>query len=151
VFEHDARLPGCRAGWAGFRGPWWFLLPGGRGGYNWSAGWEGLQAGDLGDVGPSFGKTEPEAAAAVAASGIKPANVLVTSGGQVKILDFGIARMAHSADLTQTGTLIGTAEYLSPEQAAGQSAGPQADLYAERQLKCRQPPPTNRTLDESRW
>jgi hypothetical protein len=61
---------------------------------------------------------------------IKPANVLVTSGGQVKILDFGIARMAQSAGLTQTGTLIGTAEYLSPEQGAGQPAGPQADLYA---------------------
>jgi serine/threonine-protein kinase len=61
---------------------------------------------------------------------IKPANVLVTSGGQVKILDFGIARMAHAAGLTQTGTLIGTAEYLSPEQGAGQPAGPQADLYA---------------------
>ncbi|HEX3966012.1 MAG TPA: protein kinase [Trebonia sp.] len=61
---------------------------------------------------------------------IKPANVLVTSGGQVKVLDFGIARMAHSAGLTQTGTLIGTAEYLSPEQAAGQPAGPPADLYA---------------------
>lgn len=61
---------------------------------------------------------------------IKPANVLLTSSGQVKILDFGIARMAHSAGLTQTGTLIGTAEYLSPEQAAGQSVGPAADLYA---------------------
>ena len=61
---------------------------------------------------------------------IKPANVLVTSGGQIKILDFGIARMAQSAGLTQTGTLIGTAEYLSPEQGAGQPAGPQADLYA---------------------
>ena len=61
---------------------------------------------------------------------VKPANVLVTSGGQVKVLDFGIARMAHSAGLTQTGTLIGTAEYLSPEQGAGQPAGPPADLYA---------------------
>jgi eukaryotic-like serine/threonine-protein kinase len=50
---------------------------------------------------------------------IKPGNVLVTDSGQIKILDFGIARMAHSAGLTQTGTLIGTAEYLSPEQAAG--------------------------------
>jgi serine/threonine-protein kinase len=61
---------------------------------------------------------------------IKPANVLLTGSGQVKILDFGIARMAHSAGLTQTGTLIGTAQYLSPEQGAGQSVGPAADLYA---------------------
>jgi eukaryotic-like serine/threonine-protein kinase len=61
---------------------------------------------------------------------IKPANVLVTGGGQVKLLDFGIARMAAAAGLTQTGTLLGTAGYLSPEQAAGQPAGPQADLYA---------------------
>src|SRR5258708_40224717 len=61
---------------------------------------------------------------------IKPANVLITSGGQVKILDFGIARMAHSAGLTQTGSLNGTAEYLSPEQGAGQPAGPQAALDA---------------------
>ncbi len=61
---------------------------------------------------------------------IKPGNVLVTDSGQIKILDLGLARMAHSAGQTQTGTLIGTAEYLSPEQAAGQPAGPQADLYA---------------------
>ena len=61
---------------------------------------------------------------------IKPANVLVTGDGQVKLLDFGIARMAAASGLTQIGTLLGTAQYLSPEQAAGQPAGPQADLYA---------------------
>ena len=61
---------------------------------------------------------------------IKPANVLLAGGGQVKLLDFGIARMAAVTGLTQTGTLLGTAAYLSPEQASGQPAGPQADLYA---------------------
>ena len=76
------------------------------------------------------GALEVAHAAGLVHRDIKPANVLITSGGQVKILDFGIARMAQSAGLTQTGTLIGTAEYLSPEQAAGQPAGPQADLYA---------------------
>jgi hypothetical protein len=43
-----ALLPGCRAGWAGFHGPWWFLLPGRSGCSGWSAGREGLQAGDRG-------------------------------------------------------------------------------------------------------
>jgi serine/threonine-protein kinase len=61
---------------------------------------------------------------------IKPANVLLADDGQVKLLDFGIARMAAVTGLTQTGTLLGTAAYLSPEQATGQPAGPQSDLYA---------------------
>jgi eukaryotic-like serine/threonine-protein kinase len=61
---------------------------------------------------------------------IKPANVLVTGDSQVKLVDFGISRMAAASGLTQIGTLLGTAQYLSPEQAAGRPAGPQADLYA---------------------
>ncbi|MGN6793228.1 MAG: protein kinase domain-containing protein [Streptosporangiaceae bacterium] len=60
---------------------------------------------------------------------IKPANI-VLSGGDVKLLDFGIARLENSAGRTRTQAVLGTAAYLSPEQAAGQPAGPQADLYA---------------------
>jgi serine/threonine protein kinase len=60
---------------------------------------------------------------------IKPANI-VLSGGQVKVLDFGISRLDGSAGGTRTQAVLGTAAYLSPEQAAGRQASPQADLYA---------------------
>jgi eukaryotic-like serine/threonine-protein kinase len=60
---------------------------------------------------------------------IKPANI-VLSGGEVKVLDFGIARLDGAAGGTRTQAVLGTAAYLSPEQASGQQAGPQADLYA---------------------
>jgi len=60
---------------------------------------------------------------------IKPANI-VLSGGEVKVLDFGIARLEGSVGGTQAQTVLGTAAYLSPEQASGRQAGPQADLYA---------------------
>jgi serine/threonine-protein kinase len=60
---------------------------------------------------------------------IKPANVVV-SGGEVKVLDFGIARAEGTAGLTRTQTVLGTAAYLSPEQASGRPAGPQSDLYS---------------------
>ena len=60
---------------------------------------------------------------------IKPANIVI-SGGEVKVLDFGIARLDGSAGRTRTQAVLGTAAYLSPEQAAGLQAGPQADLYA---------------------
>ena len=60
---------------------------------------------------------------------IKPANVLVT-GSQVKITDFGIARAANSVPLTQTGAIMGTAYYISPEQASGSSVTPASDLYS---------------------
>jgi hypothetical protein len=59
---------------------------------------------------------------------IKPANIVLAAGG-VKILDFGIARLDDARD-THTQAVLGTAAYLSPEQAAGLAVGPQADLYA---------------------
>jgi tRNA A-37 threonylcarbamoyl transferase component Bud32 len=61
---------------------------------------------------------------------VKPANLLIGPGGQVKITDFGIASAAGSAPLTRTGTLIGTPAYLAPERVAGQSATPASDLYS---------------------
>jgi serine/threonine-protein kinase len=60
---------------------------------------------------------------------ITPANI-VLNGGEVKILDFGIARADGTRAATATGAVLGTAAYLSPEQAAGQQAGPQSDLYS---------------------
>jgi eukaryotic-like serine/threonine-protein kinase len=61
---------------------------------------------------------------------VKPANLLVTPAGEVKITDFGIARAADGLALTQTGQLVGTPQYLSPEQVDGQSATPASDVYA---------------------
>ncbi|MHB1432693.1 MAG: serine/threonine-protein kinase, partial [Streptosporangiaceae bacterium] len=61
---------------------------------------------------------------------VKPANLLLGPGGQVKITDFGIASAAGSAPLTRTGTLIGTPAYLAPERVAGQPATPASDLYS---------------------
>jgi eukaryotic-like serine/threonine-protein kinase len=60
---------------------------------------------------------------------IKPANIVV-SGGEVKVLDFGIARADGSAAGTRTVGVLGTAAYLSPEQASGRPAGPESDLYS---------------------
>jgi hypothetical protein len=60
---------------------------------------------------------------------ITPANI-VLNDGEVKILDFGIARADGTRAATATGAVLGTAAYLSPEQAAGQQAGPQSDLYS---------------------
>ncbi|MEO5851461.1 MAG: serine/threonine protein kinase [Nocardioides sp.] len=61
---------------------------------------------------------------------VKPANLLVTPEGRVKITDFGIARAADSVAVTQPGTVLGTPFYLAPEQARGETAGPAADVYA---------------------
>ncbi|MCF6746286.1 serine/threonine protein kinase [Blastococcus sp. KM273128] len=61
---------------------------------------------------------------------VKPGNLLVGDDGTVKITDFGIAWSAASAPLTQTGQVVGTAHYLSPEQAGGSKAGPASDVYA---------------------
>ncbi len=61
---------------------------------------------------------------------IKPHNILITPEGRVKVTDFGIVRAASTASLTQTGTVIGSVHYFSPEQARGAAVGPASDLYA---------------------
>ena len=61
---------------------------------------------------------------------VKPGNILVTPDGEVKITDFGIARATNSVPLTQTGAIMGTAYYISPEQASGQSVTPGSDVYS---------------------
>ena len=62
---------------------------------------------------------------------VKPGNLLrARDGGQVKLADFGIAKAAEQSDMTKVGSVLGTAAYLSPEQARGEPAGPPSDLYA---------------------
>ncbi len=63
---------------------------------------------------------------------IKPANVMITSSGHVKVMDFGIARAIAdtAATMTQTQSVVGTAQYLSPEQAQGQTVDERSDLYS---------------------
>ena len=62
---------------------------------------------------------------------VKPGNVLISSSGQVKVADFGIARAANTeSDLTQTGAVMGTATYFSPEQAQGHRVDARSDVYS---------------------
>ncbi|HEX5741009.1 MAG TPA: Stk1 family PASTA domain-containing Ser/Thr kinase [Pilimelia sp.] len=77
---------------------------------------------------------------------IKPGNVMLTRSGQVKVMDFGIARALASGatTMTQTSAVIGTAQYLSPEQARGESVDARSDVYAAGcvlfELLCGHPP-----------
>jgi len=63
---------------------------------------------------------------------VKPANIAITVGGQIKVMDFGIARAAHDGAMTvtQTGMVIGTASYFSPEQAQGKPVDARSDIYS---------------------
>src|SRR5689334_9781221 len=77
---------------------------------------------------------------------IKPGNVMMTRTGQVKVMDFGIARALASgaSTMTQTSAVIGTAQYLSPEQARGEAVDARSDVYATGcvlfELLCGHPP-----------
>ena len=61
---------------------------------------------------------------------IKPANVMLTLAGEVKVMDFGIARATAAGSMTQTASVLGTAAYLSPEQARGEHVDARSDLYS---------------------
>ncbi len=61
---------------------------------------------------------------------IKPGNLLITPEGQVKITDFGISRVTDQVPLTATGQVMGTVQYLAPEQASGKPASPATDIYS---------------------
>ena len=61
---------------------------------------------------------------------VKPANIMVARDGHVKIADFGIARMASTSVHTQTGTVLGSPKYMSPEQVLGQSVDQRSDIFS---------------------
>ena len=61
---------------------------------------------------------------------VKPGNIIITPDGVAKVTDFGIARSVGSIPLTAHGQVIGTAQYMSPEQASGQHVGPASDIYS---------------------
>jgi eukaryotic-like serine/threonine-protein kinase len=100
----------------------------------------------LGDLLRRQGRLPPDRAAAIAADvataletahetglvhrDVKPGNVMLDRDGRVKVMDFGIARAAADDTLTQTGLVLGTASYLSPEQAQGMPVDARSDIYS---------------------
>jgi len=61
---------------------------------------------------------------------LKPQNIMLDANGRAYVMDFGIARSAYLPGMTQTGALVGTPEYMSPEQAKGEKLGERSDLFS---------------------
>ena len=90
-----------------------------------------LPLNDAVDIATQVGQGLAEAhEAGIVHRDIKPANLLVTKTGVVKILDFGLAKLAGAEGVTQTGTTMGTVAYMSPEQARGQEVDHRTDIWS---------------------
>jgi serine/threonine protein kinase/tetratricopeptide (TPR) repeat protein len=90
-----------------------------------------LELGDALDIAVQIAEGVARAhEAAIVHRDIKPANVMVTPDGRVKIMDFGLARLGGCADLTTTGTTVGTAAYMSPEQVRGHDVDHRSDIWS---------------------